>query len=219
MQRVSSNIFLYRLPLDVLHHEIRPAIFEHAGVEQACNVRMNQAREDAPLAPKALPKITSAARLNYFDRDFRWKLVVVTNTEVDGSHAARSERAFDPIWAGRSRHGIRIADRQHRLVQALVESSGVTGICQQRFNLAPQPRVFDLLDREGPIGRVAIEQLVKQFFDPRPLRRHVTPPSCRVSQIRAVRNSRCTVAVEMPAALAASSIVIPPKKRISTMRA
>jgi hypothetical protein len=94
---------------------------------------------------------------------------------------------------------------------------------EQRGHLSAETQVAGTGGIQKPLarGRLTIERRREKLLDPAPAlgggTRHASPSS-RLSQARAMVQSRFTVAGDVPNASAVSSTLIPPKKRHSTTR-
>ncbi len=81
-----------RLPLDVLHREVRPAVRRAATVEQARDERMLEAGENLALVPEAADDAVGVhAALEHLDRDALLERVIVADAEIHGAHAAMTD--------------------------------------------------------------------------------------------------------------------------------
>ena len=83
-----------RLPLDVLHREVRPAVRRAAAIEEAGDERMLEAGQDLPLVTEPPHDAVGVhPALEHLDRDALLERVVVADAEVDGAHAAVADLA------------------------------------------------------------------------------------------------------------------------------
>ena len=83
-----------RLALDELHHEVRPPVLGRAAVEEPRDVRVLEAREDAPLAGEAREDfVRRHAASQELDRDALVEEAVGALGEEDLAHAAAPEPA------------------------------------------------------------------------------------------------------------------------------
>ena len=87
-----------RLPFDVLHGEVRPAVRRAAAVEQAGDVRMLEAGENLPLVPEAADDAVGVhAALEDLDRHALLERIVVADAKIDGAHAAMTDLANEAV--------------------------------------------------------------------------------------------------------------------------
>src|SRR5258708_39749823 len=83
-----------RLTLDVLHDEIRPAVFGCATIEEPGDVGVVQAGQYLPLAAEPLDyRVCVQAAFDEFDRDLFLKRLVGADGQVNGAHPAVSDLA------------------------------------------------------------------------------------------------------------------------------
>src|SRR5215203_5906170 len=100
IQLVTVAISVERLTFDVLHHEIRKAIFSCAAVEQTADMRMIECREYLSLFTKtAQDEVGIHTALHQFYCGSFIELVVGARGFVDGAHAAASNLSLDSIRA------------------------------------------------------------------------------------------------------------------------
>ena len=76
---------------------------ELTGVQQAGNVRVDQARQDTAFPAKAVHARFAAARLYDFQGDPGGRSVVVADTQVDRPHATAAQHAVNAIGSGEQR--------------------------------------------------------------------------------------------------------------------
>lgn len=102
-----------RQTLDILHREPWTPCRVDVAVDQACDARMLQTREDAPLRQETRDgSIRGEFTPNDFQCDFL--LVVARNPvgEEHATHAAASQLAHDPPWTDECGHGFDIVCRK-----------------------------------------------------------------------------------------------------------
>ncbi len=91
-------IAIDRLALDVLHHEVRPAVLRHAAVDEPRDAGMLEACKDLTLGDESVEHVlgieTAADEL---DRHVLAVLIVVARREIDRAHAAASDRSIEAI--------------------------------------------------------------------------------------------------------------------------
>ena len=81
-----------RLPFDVLHGEVRPAVRRAATVEQARDERMLEAGENLPFVPEAPHDAVGVhAALEHFDRHALLERIIVADTKIHGAHTAMTD--------------------------------------------------------------------------------------------------------------------------------
>ena len=99
-----------RLPFDVLHGEVGPAVRRAAAVEEAGDERMLEAGQDLPLVTEPPHDAVGVhPALEHLDRDALLERVVVADAEVDGAHAAVADLANEAVGARGGRPGRRRA--------------------------------------------------------------------------------------------------------------
>ena len=195
-----------RLPLDVLHDEVRTPVRRRAAVEQPRDVRMIERRDDLSLGPEAPDEILAVhAALHQLQRDPLAVRVVGAHGQKDRAHAAASDLLQDLVRA----------DLGADVVVASVLSRGAVGHCaahgaltlrvgmafEQLPDVAKQLRVVSTGARDKRNARVFGQRdgFGKDVLDPRPaLRIHGRPSRSRVNNHAfAVVHSRPTVASEI----------------------
>lgn len=83
---------------NVLHHDVRGAAWVDTAVEQPCDVRVLQAREDSSLGGELRERARGQdARANELDRDGLLEEAVVALAAVDGAHAADADQLGEAI--------------------------------------------------------------------------------------------------------------------------
>ena len=83
-----------RLPFDVLHREVRPAVRRAATVEKTRDERMLEAGEYLPLVPEAADDAVGVhAALEHLDRHALLERIIVADAEIHGAHSAMTDLA------------------------------------------------------------------------------------------------------------------------------
>ena len=101
-QRLAVAVLVDRLPLDVLHHEIRQAVVGRVAIEQARDVRVVEAREDLPLVAEVTQHgVGIHAALDELDRDELLVLTVGATREIDDTHPAAANPLLDLVVTDR----------------------------------------------------------------------------------------------------------------------
>ncbi len=87
-----------RLPFDVLHGEVRPAVRRAAAVEKAGDERVLEAGENLPLVPEAADDAVGVhAALEHLDRHALLERIIVADAKVHGAHAAMTDLANQAV--------------------------------------------------------------------------------------------------------------------------
>jgi len=138
------------LPLDVFHHQVRPAVRRAAAVDEARDVRMIQGRQDLALAAEACEQFVGVeAQLNKLDGGLLLEVLVVAHGQIDRAHAAAPDFPHHPPGPqARAQQRVRAGSAiglDQRLRRAL-HGRGDSGFRrlvrgQQRFDFAAQARV------------------------------------------------------------------------------
>jgi hypothetical protein len=182
------------LALHVLHGEIGATVLAHAPVEEACDRRVLQARQDLPLAPEALQHLRRVqAPLDELDGGALVEPAVPPLGQVHHTHAAPAQLAHHPPGPDPLRRllrGIGLGqglrqrgdDGPRRLGQEALRAP-VRG--QQHQHLRPQLGIIAAAggDEPGPLLFGALQQPVHQVRDAGPgrrgqWRRHPEPSGC-----------------------------------------
>ena len=142
---------------DVLHDQVRLPLRRGAAVEQSCNVRMHQARQNLTLAAQPLERASAGESADQLDRDPRFVFAVRTLGQIDAAHAAAAEFVEDAIVAHAS------PDPRRRGVHVLPCCGG--DACRQRIigrRVAGEQRL-DLITQRLVAGACAREKVVAQL--------------------------------------------------------
>ncbi len=95
-------VAIYRLALDVLEDEIRLSGRRHSGVEEARDVGIGKARENAPLAPEAfLAGAADEARVQELDGGVALELAVAAASQPYVAHSALADEGDQRVGADR----------------------------------------------------------------------------------------------------------------------
>jgi len=111
-----------RLAFDVFQRQVRQAVAGHAGVEQAGDVGMRQAREDLPFAGEAGAQVgVGQARAQQLQRDAALIEPIGARGQPDLAHAAFAEQALQPVAADfHARAHARLLRRHQRFGQEIL---------------------------------------------------------------------------------------------------
>ncbi len=101
--------FCDRLALDAFHHDELTAILCHSPIEQPRDVRMVETGQDsALLAESTFDLIVHQTRPDQFDGDLFAINIVGALRQIDHTHPASSDLAYNPILADHSPNGLPI---------------------------------------------------------------------------------------------------------------
>jgi hypothetical protein len=113
-EQVAVAVLVDRHPLDVIEREPGHAIGGRPAVEETCDVRMIEAREDLPLVPEPVQNRLAVAPLPYqLDGRELAHFLVGPNRQVNGAHSTAPDLAHDPVWPdgrARQRGGANLTD-------------------------------------------------------------------------------------------------------------
>ncbi len=115
---------------DILQRQVGLSVFGYAGIEQACDVGMTQAREDLAFASESLRHDPiHQGRVHEFQSDTTRKQSIRTLGEPDTSHPAPSDERQDPVGAEllADHSGDGFGDRSQltRELSAVLEEAGL----------------------------------------------------------------------------------------------
>src|SRR5215204_7644567 len=100
VQLMAVAITIERLAFDVLHHEVRQAVFSSAAVEQSCDMRMIECGEYLSFFTKAAEdEVSVHPALDQFYGGPFVELIVRARCLIDRAHAAASNLSVDSISA------------------------------------------------------------------------------------------------------------------------
>ena len=89
-----------RLPFDVLHGEVRPAVRRAATVEKTRDERMLEAGENLPLVPEATHDAVGVdAALEHLDRHALLERIIGADAQIHGAHAAVTDLTNQAVRA------------------------------------------------------------------------------------------------------------------------
>jgi hypothetical protein len=78
--------------IDVLHHQVKLAVFSDTAVQHPCDIGMTETGENlALLAEPLAEKVGHKGQVNQFDGDLLLKLPVGAMREIYGPHAATAD--------------------------------------------------------------------------------------------------------------------------------
>src|SRR5262245_54697767 len=98
-----SGVGVNRNTVNVLHHEVGPAIAGVSGVQQASDGGMIEVREELALPEKTVaPRGPLRASAKELDGDLLLNLAVAALAEIHVSHAARAQQPDQPVRSART---------------------------------------------------------------------------------------------------------------------
>ena len=162
-EREAAAVLVDRLAVDVFEHEVGlRAVGHDTGIEQACDVRMRQAREDAAFALEAFGvALAEQARAQELDRDLAFVAAVVATRQPHGAHAAMADLAHQRVRADRlAGQAARLGQRRLRHELAAFDRGQVL---QHRADGLGELRI-PLAQREQARGALVVGQ-VQQFVE------------------------------------------------------
>jgi len=223
-----------RSAVHVLHGEERPPVLGHPSVEQSCDVRVREARQDAPLAQEPIDQIARTRRVAHeLERYALVELPVHALGEVDRAHPPAAELVQDAIGT----EALPGACRLPNLGQRIHDPPGVGWIeesfrsvvgREEGLHLRPDLGAIatDGVQKRSALGDRKLHRLREERGDhltrlrrrPSSVAHASLPSSSRWSQARASDQSRLTVRGAIPRTSHVSSTVNPAKNRHSTTR-
>ncbi len=203
-------VFEQRHAVDVFHDQERASVVGRAGIDQGRDVRVMQAREDAPFLGEAIECGTfQPAPAQELERDQLLEVAHLAFGEIHRAHAALAEHAQQAEtaeFAIEPGGWVEIQAAPER-IDRTAERIGALRIEREQALDARGDLRFARAQRIEPCAtrvRIEIERLVEQDLDAR--RGIVHGAAMRsASHARANRSSRSTVALEMPIAAPISS--------------
>ena len=141
VERPRAAVLGDRHALDELHDDVVQPVVGPAGVEQAGDVRMLQAREDPPLVPEPAQRFRHGqAGRQELHRDLLLELVVAALGQPDRAHAAAADLAHEPV-----RSDVPSGERRLELVRAVegverVQRTAAVVLGEQRSHLRGKVR-------------------------------------------------------------------------------
>ena len=147
-----------RHPVDVLHDEVRQAVFGRAAIEQAGDMGMLECREDLAFGTEAVEDVFGVHTApNNLERDVLFEGFVVAPGEVDLGHTAAPDGPQHPVAA----HALALFFLSLGQGQIFQERSQVLAGrgFEERINLGAGPEGFlDLFEQLRVVGAGLIEE-------------------------------------------------------------
>jgi hypothetical protein len=213
-----------RHAFDVLEHDVRGAVFCCAPIEEPCDVRVFEVRQNLAFVTESRDRgAPIQIEFERLDGDLFVKLIVIADGKVDRAHSTAAERMHDAI-------------RAHAAARPVIVAVGGTGGCarddaREPAALGPErgqqfpPKLLvgsaALVDEPRAIGRIQCGSgVVERLESLESLRVHTAGGlNAERSQAAPRRTSFSTVLTLMPSTVAISAISRPPKNFNSIARA
>ncbi len=169
-QREALAVLVDGLAVDVLQHQVRLGAVGHdAGIEQARDVRVRQARQDAALALEARRvAVAEQARAQELDRHLALVAAVVAARQPHGAHAAVADLAHQRVGAdGLSRQAGGLGQRRRGHELAALDGGQVL---QHRGDGVGQLGIARPQRLEADVAFVVrqVQEVVEQRREPAP---------------------------------------------------
>ena len=178
-QAMGVTVLGDRHAVDVLHREVRLSRVAHAAVEQACDVRMVEAREDLTLRSEPpIDLVGVHPALDELERDALLELAVRPLRQIHGAHATAPELPDNAIWANENAgHQLRVLvgvahqERRGELRRGRFQEAHSPARDENRLDVGAQRRVAGarFVEVAGAISDWHVQQRVDEWLDSLPL--------------------------------------------------